>query len=127
MSYTFLIKKGKTFRRRFEYYTGTPPVPFDFTGYEIRGTIRPAFGSSTIYCTLSSSITPDGTGFNMTPTSASVVLPRSSGSVSMEISAYSSSMFDFDTGYINVEFYSGSGVTQYVQELISAKVKVLKG
>lgn len=125
-SYTLIIKQGKTFRRRFEYATGTPPVPFDFTGYEARGQIKPSFGSSTVYCTFSSSISADGTGLNMTPLSGSVVLPRTSGSIGMEISAYSSSLFNFDTAYFDIEYYSGSGVTQYVKELISGKVKILK-
>jgi hypothetical protein len=62
----------------------------------------------------------------MTPTSGSVILPRSSGSIGMTISAYSSSLFTFDTAYIDIEFYSGSGTTQYVKELISGKVKILK-
>lgn len=123
-SYTFIIKQGKTFTRRFEYYPNGSP--FDFTGYEVRSQIRPNYGSSTVYATLSSSIAPDGTGFNMTPTSGSVVLPRTSGSIGMTISAYSSSLFNFDTAYIDIEFYSGSGATQYVKELISGKVKILK-
>ena len=126
-SYTFIIKQGKTFERRFEYKTGSPATPFDFTGYEVRAQIRSGYGSSsTLYCTLSSSIQPDGTGFNMTPTSASVVLPRSSGSIGMVISAFSSSQFTFETAVIDIEFYSGSGVNQYVQELVSGKVKVIK-
>lgn len=125
-SYTFIIKQGKTFERRFEYKTGSPAQPFDFTGYEVRAQIRPQPGSSTVYCTLSSSIQPDGTGFNMTPTSASIILPRSSGSIGMKISAFSSSMFNFDTGYIDIEIYSGSGEIQYVKELLSGKVKVIK-
>lgn len=79
-----------------------------------------------MYCTFSSSVSPDGTGLYMTPTSASVTLPRSSGSIALEISAYSSSQFNFDTAFFDIEFYSGSGVTQYVQELISGKVKVQK-
>lgn len=106
---------------------GIHPQPFDFTDYEARGSIKPSLGSSTNYCIISSSISIDGTGLNMNPVSGSDILPRSSGSISLEISAYSSSMFNFDTGYINIEFYSGSGVNQYVQELISAKVKVQKG
>lgn len=125
-TYTFIIKQGKTFERRFEYKTGSPPTPFDFTGYEVRAQIRPQPGSPVVYCTLSSSIQPDGTGFNMTPLSGSVVLPRSSGSIGMVISAFSSSQFNFDSGYIDIEFYSGSGVNQYVKELVSGKVKVIK-
>jgi hypothetical protein len=44
----------------------------------------------------------------------------------MKISAFSSSMFNFDTAFIDIEFYSGSGQTQYVKELLSGKVKVIK-
>ena len=125
-TYSFVIKQGKTYERRFEYKTGSPSTPFDFTGYEVRAQIKPSVGSTTVYCSLSSSLGADGTGFNMTPASASVVLPRSSGSIGMVISAYSSSLFNFDTAVIDIEFYSGSGVTQYVQELLSGKVKLVK-
>lgn len=124
--YSFVIKQGKTFERRFVYKTGNPALPFDFTGYEVRGQIRPTYTSDTILCNISSSVQPDGTGFYMTPISSSVVLPRSSGSIGMVISAYSSSQFNFDTAYIDIEIYSGSGVNQYVKELISGTVKVLK-
>lgn len=124
-SYTFIIKQGKTFERRFEYRPNDSP--FDFTGYEVRSQIKSGYGSTaTVYASISSSIAADGTGFNMTPTSASIILPRSSGSIGMKISAYSSSLFNFDTAYIDIEFYSGSGATQYVKELISGKVKLLK-
>lgn len=124
--YTLIIKQGKTFQRRFEYLTGNPPVPFDFTGYEARGQIKPNYNSDIIYCRFSSSIGPDGTGLNMTPYSGSEILPRTSGSIGLEISAYSSSMFTFDTAVFDIEFYSGSGITEYVQELISGKVKILR-
>lgn len=124
-NYTFIIKQGKTFERRFEYYPNNQP--FDLTGYEVRSQIKSGYGSNaTVHCTLSSSLSSDGTGFTLTPLSGSVVLPRTSGSIGMKISAYSSSLFNFDTAYIDIEIYSGSGATQYVKELISGKVKLLK-
>jgi len=124
-THTFMIKQGKTFDRRFEYLANGQP--FDFTGYEVRSQIKSGYGANaTVYCTLSSSASPDGTGFNMTPVSGGVVLPRTSGSIGMKISAYSSSLFNFDTAYIDIEIYSGSGATQYVRELISGKVKLIK-
>lgn len=125
-NHTFIIKQGKTFNRRIEYLTGDPPSLFNFTGYEARMQIRPNFASSTVYCTLSSSIGADNTGLNMTPTSASVVLPRSSGSIGIQISAYSSSLFTFTEGVFDLEIYSGSGVTQYVEEILRGKVKILQ-
>lgn len=124
-NYTFIIKQGKTFERRFEYYPNNQP--FDLTGYEVRSQIKSGYGSNaTVYCTLSSSLSSDGTGFTLTPLSGSIILPRTSGSIGMKISAYSSSLFNFDTAYIDIEIYSGSGATQYVKELISGKVKLLK-
>jgi len=35
-------------------------------------------------------------------------------------------LFTFDTAYIDIEIYSGSGATTYVRELVSGKVKLLK-
>jgi len=125
-NHTFIIKQGKTFNRRIEYLTGDPATLFNFTGYEARMQIRPNFTSTTVYCTLSSSLGDDGTGLNMTPTSASVVLPRSSGSIGIQISAYSSSLFTFTEGVFDLEIYSGSGVTQYVEEILRGKVKILQ-
>lgn len=125
-NHTFIIKQGKTFNRRIEYLTGDPPSLFDFTGYEARMQIRPNFNSTTIYCSLSSSIGADETGLIMTPLSASVTLPRSSGSIGIKISAYSSSLFTFTEAVFDLEIYSGSGVTQYVEEILRGKVKILQ-
>jgi len=123
--HTFIIKQGKTFSSRIEYEVGTPPSPFDMSEFESRMQIRPAYNSAVIYCNLSSSLGEDGTGLNMTPTSASVVLPKSSGSIEVRISAYSSSQFNWTEGSFDLEIYSGSGVTQYVKEIVRGKVKVL--
>lgn len=125
-NHTFIIKQGKTFSRRIEYLTGDPATLFDFTGYEARMQIRPTFTSTTIYCSLSSSIQEDGTGLNLTPLSASVTLPRSSGSIGIKISAWSSSQFTFTEAVFDLEIYSGSGVTQYVEEILRGKVKVMQ-
>lgn len=121
---TFTIKQGKTFTRRVEYLYGNPPTKFDMTEYGARMQIRPNFGSTVVYCDLSSSAGPDGTGLNMTPTSASVVLPKSSGSIGITISAYSSSLFTWREGYFDLEIYSGSGVSQVVYEILNGKVMV---
>lgn len=125
-NHTFIIKQGKTFNRRLEYRTGDPPSLFDFNGYEARMQIRPTFNSTTIYCSLSSSIGADETGLTMTPLSGSTVLPRSSGSIGIKISAFSSSLFTFTEGVFDLEIYSGSGVTQYVEEILRGKVKILQ-
>lgn len=124
-NHTFIVKQGKTFSRRIEYLAGDPPTKFDLGTFEARMQIRPSFNSNVIYCNLSSSIGVDGTGLNLTPTSASVTLPRSSGSIGLYISAHSSSQFTWTEGVFDLEIYSGSGVTQYVVEILRGKVKVL--
>lgn len=124
--YPLIIKQGKTFERRFVRKTGSPSLPLDMSGYEARGQMRPSFESNAIYCNLSSSIQPDGTGLYMTPVSGGLTLPKSSGSIGLLISAFSSSQFNFDTAFIDIEIYSGSGVTQYVKEYFSGTVKLYK-
>jgi hypothetical protein len=98
----------------------------DLTDYEARMQIRPNVGSSTVYVDLSSSRWPDGTGLNMTPTSASIVLPRTSGSIGIYISAVSSSQLNFTEAVYDLEIYSGSGATQYVERILEGKVKLSK-
>lgn len=122
-AYTFTVKQGKTFNRRIVYLLDGQP--FNLTDYEARMQIRPNFGHATVYCTLSSSMTADGTGLNMTPVSSSLVLPRTSGSIGISISAYSSSLFTWTEGYYDLEIYSGSGITQTVYEILRGKIKVL--
>jgi len=122
-AYTFTVKQGKTFNRRIVYLLDGQP--FNLTDYEARMQIRPNFGHSTVYCTLSSSMTADGSGLTLTPISASLVLPRTSGSIGISISAYSSSLFTWTEGYYDLEIYSGSGVTQTVYEILRGKIKVL--
>lgn len=121
--HNFTIKQGKTFERRIQYQLNGEW--FDLTDYEARMQIRPQYNSATVYCSLSSSIGIDGTGLNLTPVSGSVVLPRSSGSIGITISAHSSSQFTWKEAFFDLEIYSGSGVTQYVREILRGNVQVL--
>jgi hypothetical protein len=54
-----------------------------------------------------------------------VTLPATSGSIGITISAYSSSQFTWTEGFFDLEIYSGSGVSEYVQEVLRGKFKVL--
>jgi hypothetical protein len=92
--YSFIIDQGSTVDFRIEYRDSSNN-PVDLTNYQSRMQIRPSKESSTIICTLSSSISTDGTGLNMTPFSASTQLPKTSGSIGIVISAASSSAFSF--------------------------------
>ena len=121
--HNFTIKQGKTFERRIQYQLNGEW--FDLTDYEARMQIRPQYNSATVYCNLSSSIGIDGTGLNLTPVSGSSVLPRSSGSIGITISAHSSSQFTWKEAFFDLEIYSGSGVNQYVREILRGNVQVL--
>jgi hypothetical protein len=123
--YSFIVEQGATFERRVVYKDGNGQ-PVDLTNYEARMQLRPTVDSSTVYATLSSSRDADGTGLVMTPVSASVVLPRTSGSIGIFISAASSSNFTFTEAYYDLEIYSGSGASEYVVRVLEGKVKVSK-
>lgn len=121
--YTFIINQGETFYRRLVYKDSNGD-PVDLTDYHGKLQLRPSAGSSTIYLTLSSSIDADGSGLNFTPVSSSVVLPPSSGSIGITISAASASLFTFAEAVGDLFIYSGSGVTEYRDKLMDIKAKV---
>lgn len=121
--YSFRINQGETFDVRVDY-TDSNGSPVDLTNWEARMQIRPVANSDTVYATLSSSLLSDGTGLNMTPVSASLTLPKSSGSIGIFISAQTSSLFTWTQGYYDLEIYSGSGEREYVTRLLQGKINV---
>ena len=123
--YSFIIDQGTTVDFRIEY-RDSANQPIDLSNYESRMQIRPTKESSTVICTLSSSIAPDGTGLYMTPFSGSTQLPRSSGSIGIVISAASSSIFNFTEAYYDLEIVSGSTPTTYVSRILEGKIKLSK-
>jgi hypothetical protein len=120
-----MVNQGETFERRIEYKDSNN-TPIDLTGFHSKLQIRPSAGSNIIYATLSSSISPDGTGLNMTPYSASTMLPESSGSIGITISSYSSSLFTFSEAFYDLFIYSGSGASMYSDKVMEGKVKLVK-
>ncbi len=123
--YSFTIEQGATVDFRIDY-TDSNGDAVDLTNYEARMQIRNTKGGATLYASLSSSLGPCGTGLNMTPTSASVTLPKSSGSIGVFISAASSSAFTFDRAYYDLEIYSGSGNCTRVDRILEGRVKLSK-
>lgn len=123
--YTFTIEQGSTVDFRIDY-KDSDGLPIDLTDYAARMQIRPSKDSSTVLCNLSSSLNPDGTGLNMTPTVDGLALPKASGSIGIFISATSSSLFSFSDAYYDLEIYSGSGATEYVTRILEGKVKLSK-
>ena len=118
-----LITQGETFDKRFEYKDSNG-LPIDLSYYHAKMQIRPAPESSVIYATISSSYSADGTGITFTPLSGSSVLPPSSGSFRIQISAYSSSLFSFKEAVADLFLYSGSGVTQIADKVLDFKIKI---
>ena len=123
--YSFTIEQGSTVDFRIEYKDSNSN-PIDLTNYQARMQIRSTKESNSLICNLSSSLDADGTGLVMTPTSASLVLPKTSGSIGIYISAASSSLFSFSEAVYDLEIVSGSGAGQAVTRILEGKVKLSK-
>jgi hypothetical protein len=110
--YTFIIEQGTTHEFTIVKKDSNGDA-VDLTGYTARMQIRPDFAdlTTTVYTTVSSSIAGDGTGLYITP---------ESGSIDVLISAQVTEGFDFDTGFYDLELYSGS----IVERLLQGKVKI---
>jgi len=119
------INQGETFNKRFEYKDASGD-PIDLSYYHARMQIRPTKESGTVIATISSSFSADLTGITFTPESASVNLPPSSGSFAIQISAYSSSLFNFNEAYADMFIYSGSGITTEADKIFEAVIKLNK-
>jgi hypothetical protein len=124
--YSFTVQQGSTLRFRIDYKDSNN-LPVDLTGYQSRMIIRPDVASSTVICSLSSVTTDvDGSGLNMTPVISGVTYPKSSGSIEITISAASSSLFTFGEAVYDLEIYSGSAPSTYVDRILEGRVKLTK-
>lgn len=117
--YSFLIEQGATLSFELQY-KDSAGTPIDLTGYTARMQIRSSVDSTTTIASLTSTLTADGTGLNLSGSSGTK--PLSSGSIGVYISAASSSLFTFNEGVYDLELVSGSTVTR----LIEGKVKLSK-
>jgi len=118
--YSFIIEQGATtdFEIVWKDSTGTK---VNLTNYHARMQIRSNYGSEgTLYASLSSSLSPDGTGLNLSGSSGNN--PLSSGSIGIYISAASSSAFNFNEAKYDLEVVSGS----YVTRLLEGRIKLSK-
>ena len=117
--YSFLIEQGATLSFELQY-KDSAGTPIDLTGYTARMQIRSSVDSTTTIASLTSTLTADGTGLNLSGSSGTK--PLSSGSIGVYISATTSSLFTFNEGVYDLELVSGSAVTR----LIEGKVKLSK-
>jgi hypothetical protein len=97
--YNFTIEQGTTVN--FEIaYKDSNDNPIDLTNYQGRMQIKDRIGG-TPYITLSSSLADDGTGLNFSGSEG--INPPTSGTIGIYISAYSSSLLDFNKAVYDLE------------------------
>ena len=125
--YNFAIEQGSTLDFTINY-KDINNTPIDLTDYGARMQIRPNIGSDQLIASLSSSLNNDGSGLNMTPTDPDtlLVLPKSSGSIQVIISAASSSNFAFSSAQYDLEIHSGSFVEKIIRGTVSLKKEVTR-
>jgi hypothetical protein len=123
--YNFIIEQGTTVDFRIDY-KDSDGTPFDLTEYTARMQIRDSPKGSVLYASLTSTLTPCGTGLDLTPEVDGEVYPSTSGSIGISISALSSSAFTFDQAYYDLEIVSGSGNCEVVNRILQGKIKLSK-
>ena len=125
--YNFIIEQGTTLD--FEIaYTDSNNAAIDLTDYSGRMMIKDKVGGSTIHITLSSSLNDDGTGLNFNGSSGNNA--RTDGTIGVFISAYSSSLLDFNKAVYDLEIISGSTypvVTRLLQGNVTLDKEVTTG
>ena len=117
--YSFIIEQGATTNLNVQW-TDASGSAVDLTGYQARMQIRPGIEASDVYISLSSSLSPDGTGLNLSGSNGAT--PLTSGSVGIYISAYSSSLLNFTEAFYDLEMVNGREVTR----LLEGKVRLSK-
>jgi hypothetical protein len=117
--HSFIIEQGATTNLNVQW-TNNSGSAVDLTGYQARMQIRPGIEASDVYISLSSSLSPDGTGLNLNGSDG--VTPLESGSVGIYISAYSSSLLNFTEAFYDLEMVNGREVTR----LLEGKVRLSK-
>lgn len=123
--YNFIIEQGATLEKTIQY-TDSEGNPVDLTGYSARMQFRDAPKGTTLYASLSTSLTADGSGITFTPEIEDVVQPITSGSIGIVMSAASSSLLSFDQAYYDLELVTNEGGVEVVQRLLQGKVKLSK-
>jgi hypothetical protein len=118
--YSFVIEQGATTNIQINW-TDESGSAIDLSGYQARMQIRPSVQSDEVFLSLSSSLQGScNTGINLSGSNGTT--PLSSGSLAIYISAYSSSLLDFNEAYYDLELEKGCEVTR----LLEGKVKLSK-
>ena len=123
--YSFSIDQGSTFKLAIQYLDSNS-TPISLSGYHGRMQIRSDYAdnSNTLYVTVSSSIDADGTGLNFNGLNGDQ--PLTSGSIGITISADKTTSMSFESGYYDLELYSGSFVTRILEGLVLVNKEVTR-
>jgi len=116
--YSFIIEQGATTNFQINWNDESGSA-VDLAGYHGRMQLRTDY-SSTPLISLTSSLSADGTGINLSGSNG--VTPLSSGSIGIYISAYSSSLLEFGEALYDLELVKGNEVTR----LLEGKIKLSK-
>ena len=120
--YSFVIEQGATTNINVQW-NDADDTPISLEGCHARMHIRPDINSSDILLSLTSSLNPNTTCLDGLLLSGSDgITPVQSGSIGIVISAYSSSMLNFNEAYYDLEIVNGCEVTR----LLEGKVKLSK-
>ncbi len=117
--YSFIIEQGATTNFQINW-TDESGSAVDLTGYQARMQIRPNIDSSEVFLSLSSSLSADNTGINLS--GSNFITPVQSGSIGIYISAHSSSLLNFGEAFYDLEMVKANEVTR----LLEGKVKLSK-
>jgi hypothetical protein len=123
--YSFTIEQGSTINFEIQYKDANGN-PIDLTGYSGKMMIRSNYADTDpiTYATLSSSLSPDGTGLNFSGSNGTT--SPTSGSIGIFISAVSSSAFTFNIARYDLEITSGSIVNRILEGQVNLSQEVTR-
>ena len=121
--YSFTIEQGATTNFEIQY-KDSGSTPINLPGYSAKMQLRTAVDNTTALLTLSSSLQPDGTGLNLSGSNGNKTLL--SGSIGVIISAFTSSVLNFDTAVYDLELMSGSVVTRLLEGTVRLSKNVTR-
>ena len=121
--YSFTIEQGATLDFQIDW-TDESGSAIDLTGFEARMQIRPQVQSDEVFISLSSDLQTDGTGINLN--GGNGLQPLESGSIGVYISAYSSSLLNFDKAVYDLEMVNGNYVTRLLEGYVNLSKNVTR-
>ena len=120
--YSFIIEQGATTNFQINWNDESGSA-VDLAGYHGRMQLRSDYNSTPLI-SLSSSLSADGTGINLSGSNGTT--PLSSGSIGIYISAYSSSLLEFGEALYDLELVKGNEVTRLLEGRIKLSKNVTK-